>query len=150
MKKPALNLSEETISRFQDFSLNFSSIKAVEVTEEFLITLPQMGSKLQRYGFQVEIAGRPPHNKKTYAKQRDYLIWAQTADGEDIFLPMERTVFDSLFSLPSAPVESVAVEAAVQFKPVVSIADPFSTPKKRGRPPKQEEVSVEETPANFE
>lgn len=91
------------------FKPTHEKVEAIEVTEEYLRSLPKMGGNPCRFGEQAEIYSKNNQNK-TYAQKGDFIVKYEDHDMNYFVVPGR--VFKALFAPVDAPkvVEEVVEE----------------------------------------
>lgn len=83
---------------FGKYELGAESVDAIEVTHQFVNSLPNCGATLQRFGEQVEIFHGGPSNKKTYAQIGEVVVRGKDANGKDTYFVLSGIAFKGLFA----------------------------------------------------
>lgn len=114
--------------------LSYDFVEAIEVTPQFVYSLPNAGAILQRFGEQVEILLPGPVPKKSYAVLGEYIIRFLDAANRETYVVLGSSAFKALFQPYEAPASEVVEEEKLEEdKPEESNKEEDKLPPKKSR-----------------
>lgn len=79
------------------YDLTADYVEAIEVTPQYVASLPNAGATLQKFGEQVEILTNGPVAKKTYAVYGEYIVTCKDPNGKLAYFVVSGQAFKGLF-----------------------------------------------------